>query len=367
MKAVFSVIKFILILALLVGLIGVAMYFSGYTMYAKIGENTIFESGSGYTVSSVEPLKVDLGYTFDYGGEKDMSGYSVMVVPNAIAGKDFTYKVGDNEYSYQATKDLTKGFDIECEETSFTIKSKGCLGVILSEIHKEELTTNGGGITHNHKNDYDNMYSLVVYSNDGESSVKIHFSNQEDNHGSIEDSENNGNTDNDEYIDGGQKPTNIYVDTAGYNTNSSGKIYLDPNKTYSFPIIAESVDGKIYNEDASYGVYTNSYGTVKLGHCEFSLVGGYLWSHTFSQDYSPFIWDLISVDVEGNNLVITTKDPIEDYYMTESQSGTTTKYTGKFHSYETECYIRVTVSDTENNLDTVVYFTITPKGGILEL
>ena len=39
------------IVALLLALIGVAMYFSGYTMYAKINGDTIMDSASGYTVA----------------------------------------------------------------------------------------------------------------------------------------------------------------------------------------------------------------------------------------------------------------------------------------------------------------------------
>lgn len=180
MKIAISVAKFIILIAVLAGLIGIAMYFSGYTMYARVGEDTIFDTGSGYTVSSTTPLKVDLGYTFDFGGEKDMSGYSVMVVPNAIAGKDFTYKLGETEKSFQAIPDLTKGFIIEKEDTYFTIKSKGCLGMVLTNIHLEELMQDGETLSHNHNAGYDNMYTLVVYSNDGEASVKIHFNNADD-------------------------------------------------------------------------------------------------------------------------------------------------------------------------------------------
>ena len=156
------------------------MYFSGYTMYAQIEEDVIFDSGSGYTLSSTEPLRVDLGYTFDFGGEKDMSGYSVMVVPNTIAGKDFTYKLGESEMSFQAIPDLTKGFIIEKEDNSFTIKSKGCLGMILTNIHLEEMMEDSLTLSHNHNDDYENMYTLIVYSNDGEASVKIHFNNADD-------------------------------------------------------------------------------------------------------------------------------------------------------------------------------------------
>ena len=62
-KIAISVAKFIILVVLLLGLVAIAMYFSGYTMYAQVGENFIFDSGSGYKLSSTEPLRVDLGYT----------------------------------------------------------------------------------------------------------------------------------------------------------------------------------------------------------------------------------------------------------------------------------------------------------------
>ena len=180
MKIAISVAKFIILVVLLLGLVGIAMYFSGYTMYAQVGEDVIFDSGSGYTLSSTEPLRVDLGYTFDFGGEKDMSGYSVMVVPNAIAGKDFTYTLGESEMSFQATPDLTEGFIIEKEDTYFTIRSKGCLAWVLMNVYLEEMENEDIVLSHDHSGDYDNMYTIVVYSNDGEASVKIHFNNTDD-------------------------------------------------------------------------------------------------------------------------------------------------------------------------------------------
>ena len=180
MKIISFVIKLALALALVVVLLGIAMYFAGYDFYARVNDTTIFDSAGGFKMSSTEALTVKIGYAMSTGDDESIKGYSVMVVPNTIAGKDFTYKLGESEMSFQAMPDLTKGFIIEKEDNSFTIKSKGCLGMILTNIHLEEMIEDSLTLSHNHNDDYENMYTLIVYSNDGEASVKIHFNNADD-------------------------------------------------------------------------------------------------------------------------------------------------------------------------------------------
>ena len=68
-----------------------------------------------------------------------------------------------------------------------------------------------------------NTGALVIHSNDGEASLKIHFSNEADNHNV-----------NDETPDNGENnispPVTISVDTSGYTTNKNGMVVLQPNK-----------------------------------------------------------------------------------------------------------------------------------------
>ena len=356
MKIVITIAKFIVIVALLLALIGVAMYFSGYTMYAKINGDTIMGSASGYTVAPDKPLKVELGYTFDFGGEKDMSGYSVMVVPNCIAGKDFNYKIGVSEYSYQAEKDLTKGFNIVCEDNSFTIEPKGCLGTILSYVHQEDMKADGESLSHSHTNDYDNMYSLVIHSNDGEASLKIHFSNEADNHNV-----------NDETPDNGENnispPVTISVDTSGYTTNKNGMVVLQPNSTYTFEILTS--DSTV--EEREYGVSMGASGTVILGNCEFfmgTLEYTYDTSTLKTVDYSSLIDNLVEVGVEGNYVKVTTKGPIEYFYRkNSSEDGVHIDFVDRFYSYGSDCYFQVAVRDMDRNLETVFGMTIVNKEG----
>ncbi len=355
MKIAISIAKFIIIVVLLVGLIGVAMYFSGYTMYAKVNGDTIIDSASGYTVAPNQPLKVELGYTFDFGGEKDMSGYSVMVVPNCIAGKDFNYKIGESDYSYQAEKDLTKGFNIVCEDSSFTIEPKGCLGTILSNVHQDDMKADGESLSHSHTNDYDNMYTLVIHSNDGEASLKIHFSNEADNHSSDEGNSNGGENNS-------NQPTTITVDTSDYETNKNGMVILHPNSTYSFEILTNGAS----SSNSEYGVAMGAYGSVILGNCEFfmgTLDYTYDNSTLKTVEYSSLVDNFVEVDVEGNYVKVTTKEPIEIYYRSNSsEDGVHIDFVDRFYSYGSDCFVKIAVRDMDRNLETVFGITIVKEG-----
>lgn len=175
MKILSFVLKLALALALIVALLGIAMYFAGYDFYAKVDKTTIYDSAGGYKVSTTDPLTVELGYSMFSGNSEGVEGYSVMVVPNPIAGKDFNFVYGGTPYSYQAEKDLTKGFYIDYGETEFKIAPKGDFKEII------KLSKGGQGNVEVDKNDfYANMYTIIIYSQDGEDSVKIHISNLED-------------------------------------------------------------------------------------------------------------------------------------------------------------------------------------------
>ena len=111
---------------------------------------------------------VDIKYTFGKAGG-DVSGYSVKVIPNAIEGKDFDFTLDEQVYSYQAETDLTGGFDIEYGETSFTIKPKGSITDILRAVYPNNEIGDCSG------KEYADMFTLVVTSYNGESSVLLHF------------------------------------------------------------------------------------------------------------------------------------------------------------------------------------------------
>ena len=168
-----KIIAYILILLVVVGAIGFLAYFTGgfttgfKTFSVEVNGKNITTSASGYEMTVNDPLTVNVKYTF--AGD-EVSGYSVKVVPNALAGKDFDFKLDDDVYSYQAEKDLTDGFDIEYNEHSFTIKPKGGITEILQAIYPNNVVEDC------RNNAYENMYTLVVTSYNGEASIMINFS-----------------------------------------------------------------------------------------------------------------------------------------------------------------------------------------------
>lgn len=139
-KTVGKVIAYILVLLVVAGVIAVIVRFTG-------------------------------GFTSDFKTfYVSVSGYSVKVVPHAVEGKDFDFTLDDQVYSFQAETDLTAGFDIAREETSFTITPKGGVTEVLRAVYPNneigDCSDKG----------YEDMYALIVTSYNGKASVTLYFS-----------------------------------------------------------------------------------------------------------------------------------------------------------------------------------------------
>ena len=167
---------FVLSLVLVVvGVIGVIVYFTGgftsdfKTFYVSVDGKDVLTSAGGYKISQEMPLTVDVKYTFGSAGG-DVSGYSVKIVPHVVEGKDFDFTLDDQVYSFQAETDLTAGFDIAREETSFTITPKGGVTEVLRAVYPNneigDCSDKG----------YEDMYALIVTSYNGKASVTLYFS-----------------------------------------------------------------------------------------------------------------------------------------------------------------------------------------------
>ena len=171
-----KIIAYVLVVLALVSAIGFIAYFTGgftsgfKTFYVEVDGKQVLTNASGYSIPEGESMTVDVKYTMS----EEASGYSVKVVPNKLAGKDFDFTLDGEVYSYQAEKDLTKGFDIEYGDTSFTIKPKGTITDILRAVYP------GSAVADCRDFAYDNMFTLVITSFDGESSVSLNFSVTED-------------------------------------------------------------------------------------------------------------------------------------------------------------------------------------------
>lgn len=174
-KTVGKVIAYILVLLVVAGVIAVIVRFTGgftsdfKTFYVSVDGKDILTSAGGYEVTNEKPLTADVKYTFGSAGG-DVSGYSVKVVPHAVEGKDFDFTLDDQVYSFQAETDLTAGFDIAREETSFTITPKGGVTEVLRAVYPNneigDCSDKG----------YEDMYALIVTSYNGKASVTLYFS-----------------------------------------------------------------------------------------------------------------------------------------------------------------------------------------------
>lgn len=174
-KTVGKVIAYILVLLVVAGVIAVIVRFTGgftsdfKTFYVSVDGKDVLTSAGGYEVTNEKPLTVDVKYTFGSAGG-DVSGYSVKVVPHAVEGKDFDFTLDDQVYSFQTETDLTAGFDIAREETSFTITPKGGVTEVLRAVYPNneigDCSDKG----------YEDMYALIVTSYNGKASVTLYFS-----------------------------------------------------------------------------------------------------------------------------------------------------------------------------------------------
>lgn len=167
-----KIIAYIAIVLVLVLGVGFLAYFTGgftsefKTFYVEIDGKEVLTSASGYTMTTDKPLTVNVKYTLT----DENQGYSVKVVPNALEGKDFDFTLDGDVYSYSSEKDLTDGFIIERQDGSFTIQPVGGITDILKAVYPSSK------IDDCRKYSYENMYTLIVSSYNGNSSVSINFS-----------------------------------------------------------------------------------------------------------------------------------------------------------------------------------------------
>lgn len=176
MKKTTSIISWIVLLLCLVLVIGGVVYFTnGFTsdfttFYVKVEEDTIMANGGGYTISPAEPMTVDVKYTFDKISKQN-TGYSVKIVPNTNSDNDFDFTLGGDAYAFGAETDLTKGFDIVKEETSFTISPKGSIKGILSSVYEGYEV----GVDTTQIDFEQDLFKVIVTSYNGKASVSVAF------------------------------------------------------------------------------------------------------------------------------------------------------------------------------------------------
>lgn len=168
-----QVVSYIVILLVIVAVIGVFAYFTnGFTsdfktFYVSVNGKDVMTSSSGYVITPQEPLSVDVKYTFAFN-QSETKGYSVKIVPNKT-DEDFDFSVDGETHYFGDEKDLSNGFVIDKQEKSFTVTPKGGTPLeILQAIYPEsEVSCESKG--------YNDMFTVIVTSYNGESSVKLNF------------------------------------------------------------------------------------------------------------------------------------------------------------------------------------------------
>ena len=168
-----QVVSYIVILLVIVAVIGVFAYFTnGFTsdfktFYVSVNDKDVMTSSSVYVITPQEPLSVDVKYTFAFN-QSETKGYSVKIVPNKT-DEDFDFSVDGETHYFGDEKDLSNGFIIDKQEKSFTVTPKGSTPLeILQAIYPEnEVSCESKG--------YNDMFTLIITSYNGESSVKLNF------------------------------------------------------------------------------------------------------------------------------------------------------------------------------------------------
>ena len=183
-----KIIIYALIILVLIGILGFIIYFTGdfttdFTgFYATVDGEDVLSTGNDFRMKADDPLKVEVKYVFASPND-EAKGYTVKVVPNAIDGKDFDFTLNGDKYSFQSEKDLTAGFAIKQEAESFTIAPKGNLTEILAAVYPNDTI---GDCT---DKAYENMFTLVVTSYNGEAEIRVNFTVTESIRGVILDKE----------------------------------------------------------------------------------------------------------------------------------------------------------------------------------
>lgn len=168
-----KIITYILLILAVITVIGVVAHFTnGFTsdfktFYVTVDGKDVMTSSGGYKVTTEKPLQVDVKYTFNFATD-ETKGYSVKIVPNKT-DEDFDFSVDGETRFFGDEKDLTNGFVIDKREQSFTVVPKGGTPLeILKAVYPEnEVTCESKG--------YNDMFTVIVTSYNGESSVKLNF------------------------------------------------------------------------------------------------------------------------------------------------------------------------------------------------
>ncbi len=136
------------------------------TFYVEIDGKKITSLESGYQINKNSPLSVEIKMPLS----KESPNYIVDVVPNVIKGKDFNYLI-DNHFlmTYSNEENLFDGFIVNKNDNSFTIKPVGSATQVIQKSYPVNTVEDIS------QYEYDDMFSLIVYSLDEDIKIRINF------------------------------------------------------------------------------------------------------------------------------------------------------------------------------------------------
>lgn len=139
-RKISTVIAYVLLIIAVFALIGFVVKFTNggttgiKTFYIKVG-NTIY-TDKGEVRLSLSPVRFDVKYTFgSLTGANN--GYEICIVPYVNDETDFDFIVDGQTYRYGAEKDLTKAFNVVCDDKGFTIMGENRdMAMILQRLYE---------------------------------------------------------------------------------------------------------------------------------------------------------------------------------------------------------------------------------------
>ena len=153
-KKVSELISSLLIFLLCIGILGVFFRFSnGFeeefkSFYVTYDGKAIFATESELYFSHGKDYRFDVKYTFEFSGydETETKGYSVKIVPNVEDKTDFMFMVDGEEYLYSNVTDLTKGFEIDKQDSYFVLSITDSMSLesVLEMVYGKDVEFSTG-------------------------------------------------------------------------------------------------------------------------------------------------------------------------------------------------------------------------------
>ena len=180
-KKVASIIAYVLILLLIIGVIAfVAVYTRGFTsdfatFYVEYAEEKIFGASEPKTLTADTEQRFEVKYTFGAFASKDNTDYSVAVKPYISDNTSFTYRLDGEDQTFKgdAETDFSEYFGVVKNEGYFTvfIPYETDMQACLQSVHEGKTVTVDESI------DMTALpyFAIEVTSYNGESTVRIPF------------------------------------------------------------------------------------------------------------------------------------------------------------------------------------------------